>query len=838
MASLTPGISVFVSLRFNKAAPVGVLESLNAQVVRDKGTVIGPQKGSDFTARFGLVTTALQYLRWMHAHLRREEDCSAAVGIECGEHDSSSKCAALDRAVELSTFAHFDQNLAGRAAREIARQALPTGYLVVQLGETNLGNSISKDQIFQISISGFPETFPRLVILDDVTTNIPELSKPFIGREKEDREIRKRLQESRVVTIVGPPGVGKTSLAHWLTLDLADVYRDGTWRVDLGRVPKGGNVAVAIAADLRLSIQNHSAMERVMVEFATLDGLIWLDNCEHLLHECAEVIQPVLANCQKVKFLLTSRGPLELPGESVCFLAPFETPKSNADPEESEAVRLFINRAKAAKPGFKVDAHSLQTIASICTEVSGLPFAIELVAAQAANYGLDDLFDNLSKRLNTPVPGGRYKTLDSALDWSYSMLSAKEQKFFRALGVTVGPINRALAQAVGAAKSDGEAILQKLVSASLIQESSQRGIKSYRLLEPVRHFANDLLKKHGELDTTLARFVKACVEWLVALEAEKFPNLVWLTHVRQDYSNLIAALEIVLESTKGGKDALTMCALMYDLWILDGPYDVAHSYYERALATGKATPVACNADIYGWAGLFAGYAGKYEQSEAAFNKAVEMHRKSGNKEREAIVYLNMAIHLRNATKLDAAVEVTRRALEIEIPNDPLLPTKLGAHAWTLAQRGNFEESRIYLDRAIAASPDDLDVWVRATQEAQLYHHAIIGNRTSEAETHLANCLALYRETGHVQGILVTIEDAGILALRLGNVDRAARLIGGTERYFVTVGIGRSPIELRKQKEAVAGIGDALGNDAAEERFKEGAMMSIEELYDYARSGCG
>jgi len=820
--------------------------AIQCLIAKDKSTIVACRSDDDLVARFSQMTSAVMFAKNVHTSIRKSasagmEESAVALGIECGEYSGNGKCAAMDRAIELSQMAQKGQNLMGRAAKEVVRPCLPPGFMLILLGQARLGHSISAEDVYQLSINGFPDDFPRQPELDEVQSNI-EPPKDFIGRDRESKDVRRLLIDNKVVSIVGPGGVGKSSLAHWLSFDLADAYRDGSWRIDLARVPRGGNVAVAIAADLKLAgIKDQSALDRVLIEFNTMEGLVWLDNCEHLIQECKTLLRPVVEACPNVHFLLTSREPLEMPGEAIYYLSPFAIPKPEDDPLDSEAVRLFINRAKRVCLDFKFSAASLAVIAEICRDVNGLPLAIELAAAQAADQPVEEIHLRLGVALNTPQPGlpSRHRTLSIALGWSYSLLNAKEQKFFRNLGVVVGPINEDLAGAIGAggSKADSSKLLDRLVSASLLQVTNSRGLKFYQLLEPVRQFAQEQLERNNELLKAKERFAKACLDWLLHLQNEKLLPNRWLAIVRRDAPNLIAALELNLTEVKSGRDALSFCVLLFDLWILDGPYDRGYEYFERALAIGKSTPLANTADIVMWSGSLAGYAGKYEKSLAAFEKAIRMHHAVGNKERECIALLNMAIHLRNAGDIERALAATEAYLSFEIPNDPDRASKLGNYAWILAEMNQFDRARDLLAEAMEANKEIMDDWTQACLYAQMCQLALMSNNTAAAEQFLSLALEAYKKCGNAQGLIGTIEVAGLIALRVGDLERAARLLGGAERQFVAAGVGRPPVDQERVNHAIEAIVESLGEEEARALFLMGALMSLDDSYDYARAGC-
>ncbi len=853
METIPPGIQTFVNLRVAETVGPGVRGALARRAKQESGFVLDPLDGIFFLAFFPLVSSALTFARYAHDIFARDEKAvekgvKPAIGIECGEVLAGTplkRIVSFQRSTELAGLAYDGQNLIGPAAREVIRPSLAAGFGIIELGEIRLGNSISADHVWQLAISGFPVDFPRIEALDDVGTNITEVPENFIGRDKEAAEIRRALTEGQLVTISGAAGVGKSSLAYWLAFDLVETYRDGAWKVDLAKIPRGGSVATAIAADLKLpSMPNHSNEERVRTMLSTMSGLVWLDNCEHVIVQAREVLPRILKYCPRVKFLLTSRTALGIEEEETFELQPFGVPTDMEEFADSEACRLFMNRAKAASPEFDASPADLAVVAEICRRVDGLPLAIELAAAQVARYSVKTLLARLSEALkasSAKLPS-RHKTLDGALSWSYSLLDEPQQKFFRNLGVLAGPTRRDIAVALGrnprASEEASLAVLRALVSASLVQEVKLGASRAYRLLEPMRQFALAQLDKLGEESAARTKLGKEYLEWLEKLGESKLPEKRWVLLISREMANLEATLNWLISDPKGAKLALQLCVKLISYWLLEGPFDLAHEWCALAFERGKSVPGVATADIYGWIGTFAGYAGSYDAAKAALQRAIQLHGKSGNKEREAVALTNLAIHLRNNGELEEAIKAQRRALELTEEGGQSSVMRLANLAMSLIWGGEIDEAKHYHGKAFELNKVIGDQWARAVLETQATAFDMLENNTASAETNASKCLESYREAGSVQGLLCTIEVVGFLALRVGNVERAAKLIAGAAKHFFTRGVGRPPMDEEKKNDALLEIETALGSELAEALYAEGAQMSLDELYDLARSGVG
>lgn len=853
MQTIPSGILTFVNLRITETVGTGVRGALERRAKQESGVILDPLDGMFFLAFFPLVSSALTFARYAHEIFVRDEQAAEkgirpALGIECGEvlqGATLKRLVSFQRSTELAELAYDGQNLIGPAAREVIRPSLAAGFGIIELGELRLGNSISAERVWQLAISGFPVDFPRIEALDDVDTNITEVPENFIGRDLEAAEIRRDLREGQLVTIVGPAGVGKSSLAYWLAFDLVEAYRDGAWKVDLAKIPRGGSVATAIAADLKLpSMPNHSNEERVRTMLSTMSGLVWLDNCEHVIEQARDVLPRILKFCPRVKFLVTSRTALGIEGKQTFDLHPFSVPTDLEDFADSEAFRLFLNRAKTADPEFDASPADLAVIAEICRRVDGLPLAIELAAAQVARYPLKTLLTRLSEAIKSASVhlSSRHKTLERALSWSYSLLDEKQQKFFRNLGVLAGPTRREIAVALGgnprASEETSGANLDSLVSASLVQEIKLGAGRMYRLLEPMRQFALGQLDKHGEESAARTKLGKDYLDWFEKLEGQKMSEKRWVLQVSREMATLESTLNWLLKHAKGAKLALQLSVKLISYWFLEGHFDRAHELCALALERGKSVPGVDTGDIYCWIGTFAGYAGRYEDSKAALRKAIEFHAKSSNREREAVALTNLGLHLRNCGELEEAVKAQRRALELSEKGIPTSVIRMANLAMSLVWLGEIDEAKKYQCMAAELNKVVGDAWARAVLEAQATTLNLLENNTASAEINASKCLESYREVGSIQGLLWAIELVGFLALRLGNVERAAKLIAGAAKHFFTRGVGRPPIDEQKKNEALHETETALGGELAEALYAEGAQMSLDELYDLARSGVG
>jgi predicted ATPase len=393
----------------------------------------------------------------------------------------------------------------------------------------------------------------------------------FVGREEERTRLRELVGHHRMVTIVGPGGMGKTRLADEVSPEIGRDLAGGVRRSELAQVAPEHAVGIEVAGGL-----GFSSLEALIVTLAEAPSLLVLDNCEHVLADTARLAERLLAEAAPLRLLATSREPLGIDGEEVLVLGPLTLPTTNSadDIAHASATRLFDDRARGAGARRDADAAEMAARAELCRRLDGVPLAIELAAARARALTAVELLALLDRRFDllqrdAPVGRARHRSLRAAIDTSYALLDPREQAFFRALGVFRNPFPAQLAHAVAAA--DGFDLLHtvdalsRLVDRSLISAEVSGGVTRYRLLESLREYAGEQARAAGEWNALLDRFVdvmvleadRIVVEGMTRWSAEN------LAHILSQFETLVAALDHAVEADADGARAFR---LMLPLW--------------------------------------------------------------------------------------------------------------------------------------------------------------------------------------------------------------------------------------------------------------------------------
>ena len=374
------------------------------------------------------------------------------MGLHTGEpHSGETGYVGIDvhRAARIAAAGHGGQILLSDVTHGLVVRDLPEGVSLRDLGEHRLKDLAHQHRLFQVMSADLPAHFPPIRSLDALPNNLPRQLTSFIGRDKEIADVKRLLSTAYLVTLTGSGGAGKTRLALQVAADVVERYPDGIWLIELAPIADPALVPKTVASALNVPEQPGRGMTDTLVDVLRRRTLLLvLDNCEHLLAACAGLTAALLRVCSQVHILATSREGLGVPGETLWRVPSLSLPDARRLPTPEdlvlyEAVRLFVDRAKATAPGFGVTSENASAVAQVCHRLDGIPLAIELAAARVNVLAVEQIAARLDDRFRLLTGGSRMvlprqQTLRAAIDWSYNLLSETERALFGRLSVFSG----------------------------------------------------------------------------------------------------------------------------------------------------------------------------------------------------------------------------------------------------------------------------------------------------------------------------------------------------------------------------------------------------------------
>ncbi|MBI5653614.1 MAG: tetratricopeptide repeat protein [Chloroflexi bacterium] len=469
----------------------------------------------------------------------------------------------------------------------------------------------------------------RALALSDAAriTNLPIPLTSFVGRKAELARIKSLIAGSRLLTLTGTGGTGKTRLAAQVAMDLLNTFRDGVWWVELARVADPARVPQAVAQALGVGEKPHQTFTETLIQFLRAKKLLLvLDNCEHLVAASAELADALLRDCPHIQILATSREPLLIAGESVwnvpTLAVPEELPTRAQLMLAFESVRLFVERAQALQPDFELTEHNLQAVTQICRRLDGIPLALELAAARVATMSAQEIAARLDDRFNLLTAGNRaalprQQTLRALVDWSYDLLSADERVLLGRLTVFAGGRTMHAAERVCAfgalAPNQVFDLLSRLVSKSLLfaQRAPDEIETRYGFLDTIKFYAREKLEQSGEADVTRQRHLDYFLNFAerAAPDLNRAEQSSALNRLEREHTNLRGALRFALERGEHLK-ALRLGNALTGFWDVRGNLGEGREWLRQILETRPAAVTdSASRELraaFGWAQANAG----------------------------------------------------------------------------------------------------------------------------------------------------------------------------------------------------------------------------------------
>jgi predicted ATPase/class 3 adenylate cyclase/Tfp pilus assembly protein PilF len=695
----------------------------------------------------------------------------------------------LNRVARLLAAGHGNQVLVSEATALAAAGTLPEGASLQDRGSHRLRDLQEPEHVFQLCHADLPRALPPLRSLSTHPNNLPQQLTSFIGREKDIADVKALMDASRLVTLTGSGGCGKTRLALQVAADALETYPDGTWLVELAALADPALVTQTVAKELGLKDARGKSLEQSLVEhLATKRTLLVLDNAEHLLAECATLADTLLRRCARVSLLVSSREGLAIAGEATYRVPslPMPDPRRDTAPasvERHEATRLFVERVRLHTPDFAVTAQNAVTLASICSRLDGIPLALELAAARVRamsveelNRRLDQRFRLLSGGSRTALP--RQQTLRSLIDWSYDLLNATEQTLLCRLAIFAGGWTLDAAERVCSGDGVDDAavldLLTSLVDKSLVQADGEGGAATrYRLLETVRQYARDRLLERGDG----ARWRDRHLAYFVALAEAAEPELAragqraQLDALDTEHDNLRAAL--TWAASDGGDITLgtRLASALWSFWFVRGYLGEGRAWLSaliQALPADASTALRARALLA--LGTLVRQQGEYAAAREIYVQSMDLARTRGDARAAASAQSNIALvdfHLGDYAGARQLVEATI-AEQRGLGDAPGLAVSLNSHGMVLVDQGEYALGRAAYEESLAIRRRLGDTHGVAQLLNNLAIVAIHQDDFTRARALYEEGLVLRRQLGDKRGIALTLNNMAEAAAQQGD----------------------------------------------------------------------
>lgn len=683
---------------------------------------------------------------------------------------------AVNRAARLMAAGHGGQIVASSACRDLLTD---TGVGLRDLGEHRLKDLAASEHVWQLVGDGLVEQFPPLRTLNVGMHNLPVQRSSFVGREADLVRLDALVGSQRLVTLVGPGGVGKTRLALQGAADLLDRFMHGVWLVELGQLEEGKLVAGAVLDAVGLSRQRR-ADEVVLAEhLARGTILLVLDNCEHLVIDVAQLVDRLLGRCPTLTVLATSREPLGLDGEHLQRIGCLPRASDGAAAEQ-----LFYDRAQAAGILLADSPEERVRVAEICDRLDGLPLAIELAAARLRAMTLDDLVEHLSHRFRLLVStrrdaAARHRSLEATVTWSYDQLDASQQHLFDRVGVFAGDFGVAGA-AFLVGRDEWEVLddLTLLVDKSLVNRlDGEAGRARYRLLETLRQLGAEHLRGSAELAETRERLLS----WVVTLVREAEPHLThgvkeWLVRLDEELANIRVALALAVDMPSLAPLGLEVAGRLNRYWFLRTLYGEGRDWVARLLEAAPNAPAVDRARALQTIGFLVGETGEDTAAAVlALDRSVRLYRDLDDR-----LGLAAALNLRGrvgfAHAAAARADLSESAAIAREVGDAgtLFLDLLLTITWHLTY-GAPEDAIPLVDEALTmARQSGGPQGLAHSLEAKAYL-SIMGADPSNAGAHLREALVHHREVGNAGCACHALETTALFFATEGRHADASRL---------------------------------------------------------------
>jgi predicted ATPase len=873
------------------------------QAVEAYGGFIFQRAGDSFAVAFDTAQNALIAAVEAQRMLQKEKWTPAVLKVRMGIHTGSAQLKEITSGNEpyegyttlatsqrIMSVAHGGQVLLSQATRDLVWDQLSPDIGLLDMGEHRLKDLQRSIHIYQIVAKGVTVDFPPLRTLNAFPNNIPLELTSFIGREREIEEIRQIIDNTRLLTLIGPGGTGKTRLSLKVAGNLLSAFKDGAWLVELAPISDITLIPQAIASvfDLR-ELPNRSLNQVVTDYLQSKELLLILDNCEHLVEACARLSENLLHNCPDLKILASSREALGIRGETVYRVPSLSLPDlssiAEASLRDSEAVQLFVERATAVHSRFQLSEQNAPFIGQICHRLDGIPLALELAAARVTVFSPEQISSRLDDRFKLLTGGSRtalerHQTLQALIDWSYDLLSSEERALFRRLSVFAGGWTFAAAEAI-CPDLDILDLLPHLINKSLVLLDERSDESRYHFPETIRQYARDKLLESGEAEQTRSLHLHFFLQLAEQAETHfnSFQEMAWIRRLDEDNDNLHTAVEWALE--RDVLIALRLVTTLSTFWSRYGYEAEGVRMLREALARFHALPpvegeaarqsIEIKVKALGALEVLNFATGDFISSVNTAEEVIRLSRQIGEKHElsMALSYLGIVKAFLGDTETSYSFVEEALNLAREIGDKVLLGLSLTMMAGVLAmtqkdmqkirscaeegarllreagaqwgaamatfgtglfasRQGNYAEARSQFEASIPIFTELKDRHRVNMAYSEIAHMERRQGYFKEAKVHYRRTLLEWQRLGHRAAIAHELECFAFIAKAEENEERAAILLGAAEILREMTRLPMTPMERVEYEGEVSDLQSQMDPSAFQAVWSKGRAMSMEQ----------
>lgn len=793
--------STKLSQQYPETLP-GLLEKHNSilnKAVESNNGFVFRIIGDAFCCSFRNADDAIRAAVDAQIELNSEKWEGAVISVRMGIHSGNAEWSGTDymgyitlaRTNRVMSSAYGGQILISNDAHDIAGRIFMENISFRDLGEKRLKDLIQPLKLFQIVSPVIPADFPPLKTLDARPNNLPIQLTSFIGREDVMLDVKELIVKSRLLTITGSGGAGKTRLAMQTGADLIDDFANGVFIAELASVSDPSLVVQTLLNSLNENQEpGKSPAETLKAFLKDKELLLILDNCEHLVNECAVLTEMLLSYCPKLKIIATSREALNCSGEITFRIPSLTLPdisvKNTAEHlTQFEAVRLFIERALAVNPNFRVNNENAPALAQICHQLDGIPLAIELAAVRIKVLSLNNIYERLDNRFKLLTGGKRtalprQQTLRAMIDWSYELLSDEEKLLWNRLSVFIGGWTLESAEQICTDKKISADkifdLLNHLADKSIIIYDYEKD--RYRILETIKQYGQEKLSDSKESESLLSahlNYYHSFTESAVS-KLEGNESLIWLEKLDSEHSNLQSALDW---SVNGGdlEKGMHLSTILGRFWIIRGYYTTGIQFVKKFLDNSQdviSDPVGmayCNI------GNLSLLQSDYDEAVKYFEKSLTIFKVTGNRMYTFHSMNGLGSIAFYRGKYEQAMKYYEECLLISRETE----NKKGI-SYSLNNLGNVLISLGYYSKAKTIYEESLELF----RESGLKSHIALSlHNLGHLESNLGNydeakkfceeSLIVNRERGDKRGIANSLHNSGIISYYRGDIDQAQEI---------------------------------------------------------------